>query len=224
MGGLRTTSKSQLRAHRTFQNGVDEIYAPLYDSATYTSGTTTTMSFFVTPRGQGTTTAPGASGPKSYADTNLQLAGQLALGNRFYATGLEFQIFPGINPGRGGVADSTAGNFANDIYLLSKAAFAQFTIQNRDYVIDGPLLNFPSVNRLGGFASSATNTTAAATLYSEIGYAAISGQPYALIPLYIEATQAFSMTLQFPAAVTLASATNARIFCRLRGRLIRNVQ
>lgn len=224
MAGLKAVSKRQLRAGMTRQPMLDQIYAPLYDSATYTSGTTTSIQFFVTPRGQGTTSAPGATGAKSFADTNLQLAGQLARGNRFYCTGLEFQLFPGVNPGRGAVADSTAGFFVNDIYLLAKAGFVQFTIQNRDYIVDGPILNFPSINRIGGFTGSSTNLTTGAATYSEVSYAAVQGAPYTLLPLYIEETQAFSVTLQFPAAVTLASAANPRIFCRLRGRLIRNVQ
>lgn len=223
--GLPSVRKKQLRQHRTsLPNIQDQIYSPLYDSGTYTSGTTTSMQFFSVPRGQGTTTAPGATGTKSYADTNLQLAGQLALGNRFYCTGIEFQIFPGVNPGRGAVADSTAGNFTNDVYLLAKSAYLQFTIQNRDYLIDGPLLNFPPVNRLSGFAAAATNLTTGAATYSEVEYASISGAPYNIVPVYIEATQAFTLTVFWPAAVTLASAQNARIFCRLRGRLIRNAQ
>lgn len=224
MAGLKAVSKRGLRRGMTRTPLLDQIYAPLYDSATYTSGTTTTLSFFVTPKGQGTTTAPGATGSKSLADTNLQLAGQLATGNRFYCTGIEFQIFPGVNPGRGAVADSTAGFFVNDIYLLSKAAFVTLTIQNRNYIEDGPLLNFPSDTRLGGFTGSSTNLTTGAATYSEVSYAAVQGKPYSIVPLYIEATQAFSVTVTFPAAVTLASASNPRVFCRLRGRLIRNVQ
>lgn len=223
--GLPGITKRDLAAHRsTLANIQDQIYSPLYDSGTFTSNSTTSMSFFAVPRGQGTTTAPGGTGTKTYADTNLQLAGQLALGNRFYCTGIEFQIFPGINPGRGAVADSTAGNFTNDIYTLSKQGYVQFTIQNRDYCIDGPLLNFPSANRLTGFAAAATNLTTGAATYSEIEYGAVAGALYNIVPLYIEATQAFSVNVYWANTVTLPSAANARIFCRLRGRLIRNAQ
>ena len=223
--GLSAVSKRALAGHRaTLANIQDQIYSPLYDSATFTHNSTTSLSFFAVPRGQGTTSAPGATGTKTYNDTNLQLAGQLALGNRFYCTGIEFQIFPGVNPGRGGVADSTAGYFTNDIYTLAKSAYVQFTIQNRDYCIDGPLLNFPPANRLTGYAAAATNLTTGAATYSEVEYASIGGAPYNIVPLYIEATQAFSVNVFWPAAVSLPSTQNARIFCRLRGRLIRNAQ
>lgn len=224
MAGLRVVNKRSLRGARSQLPGKDETYAPLYDSATYTSASTTLMSFFVTPKGQGTTTAPGAAGPKSLADTNLQVAGQLPRGNLLLCTGIEFHIFPGVNPGRGGVADATAGHFVNDMYLLLKAGVVQFTVSNRNYIEDGPLINFPPLNRLVGFSGSATNTTAAASLYSEIGYAAAGGQSYALVPILLSPNQAFSVSVTFPAAVTTASGTNARVFCRLRGRFVRDVQ
>ena len=219
--GLPNLTKRDLTTHRSsLANIQDQIYSPLYDSGNYTSGTTTSIAFFSVPRGQGTTTAPGATGTKTYADTNLQLAGQLALGNRFYATGIEFQIFPGVDPGRTGTTTAD-GAFVNDIYRLSKSAYVQLTIQNRDYCIDGPLLNFPPVNRLSGFA---TNITTASSTTAQIEYASASGAPYNIVPIYIEATQAFSVNVYWPAAVTLLSTATARIFCRLRGRLIRNAQ
>jgi hypothetical protein len=224
-GGLNSITRGDLAKHvARVASSEDEIYSPLYDSGIYTSGTTTTMQFFAVPQGQGATSSPGASGTKSLADTNMQLAGQLSLGNKFYATGIEFQIFPGINPGRGGVADATAGQFVNDTYLLAKSGVVNLRIQNRDYATDGPLLNFPPIARLGGFSAAATNLTAGAATYSEVAYASLAGNPYNIVPLTLESTQAFSLTVVWPAAVTLASATNARIFARLRGRLIRNIQ
>lgn len=225
MAGLKRITGQDLAQHRvTVPGAQDEIYSPLYDSATYTSGTTTQIAFFSLPIGQGTTTAPGGAGPKTEADTNLTNAGLLPKGNKFYCTGLEFLIFPGVNPGRGGVADATAGQFSNDIYLFSKSAWVRFRIQNRDYVIDGPLINFPPVGRLGGFAAAATNLTTGAATYSEIEYASIAGPPYNIVPTYILDNQYFSLTVFWPAAVTTFSTTNARMFARLRGRLIRDAQ
>lgn len=221
---MKVINKRALRGARSQLPGEDESYAPLFDSATYTSGTTTLLSFFTTPKGQGTTTAPGATGPKTLADTNLQTAGSLPLGNQLLVTGIEFHIYPAVNPGRGGVADATAGQFVNDMYLLLKAGVVLFTVSNRNYVEDGPLINFPPLNRMVGFAGAATSSTAAASLYSEIGYASAGGSPYALVPVLLSATQAFSVSVTFPAAVTLASATNPRVFCRLRGRFVRRVQ
>ena len=53
-------------------------------------------------------------------------------------------------------------------------------------------------------------------------YASWVGEPYAITPVYIEATQGFQEVLQWPALVT-TNAT-ARLFSRLRGYLIRNAQ
>lgn len=225
MAGLNQITRGDLQRHvARVVSGEDEIYSPLYDSGTYTSGTTTSMSFFSVPIGQGTTTAPGATGTKSLADTNMQIQGSLPLGNKFYCTGVEFLIFPGVNPGRGAVADATAGQFVNDIYLLSKSGVVNLRVQNRDYLTDGPLINFPPVARLGGFTGSSTNLTTGAATYSEVSYASISGQPYNIVPITLESTQAFNLSVTWPAAVTMFSATNARIQARLRGRLIRNIQ
>lgn len=225
MSGLQQITQGDLNRHvARVASGKDEIYSPLYDSATYTSGTTTNLAFFALQVGQGTTSAPGASGPKSLADTNMQVSNSLPLGNSFYMTGIEFLIFPGVNPGRGGVADATAGAFVNDVYLLAKSGVVNLRVQNRDFATDGPLINFPPVARLGGFSAAATNLTAGAATYAEVAYASIAGNPYNIVPLTLESTQAFSLTVTWPAAVTLFSATNARIFARLRGRLIRNIQ
>lgn len=225
MAGLKRITGRDLAQHRVTVPGTqDEIYSPLYDSSTYTSATTTQIAFFSLPIGQGTTSAPGGAGPKTEADTNLTNAGLLPKGNKFYCTGIDFQLFPGVNPGRGGVADNTAGFFVNDIYALTKSAWCRFRIQNRDYIIDGPLINFPPVSRLSGFAAAATNLTTGAATYSEVGYAQHAGSPYNIVPVYILDNQYFSLTLFWPAAITLPSTTNPRIFARLRGRLIRDAQ
>jgi hypothetical protein len=223
--GLPRINRGDLAAHRvTVAGQQDEIYQPLYDSATYTSGTTTQLNFYSTPIGQGTTSAPGATGPKTEADTNMSNAGLLPKGNEFYCTGIELDFFPGVNPGRGGVADATAGYFVNDIYLISKSGWVRFRIQNRDYILDGPLVHFPSSARLGGFAGLATNLTTGAATFSEVAYAQPAGTPYPFVPMYIQANQFFSVAIYWPAAVTMASASNMRIFARLRGRLIRDAQ
>lgn len=223
--GLPRITRADLAAHRVTVPGTqDEIYQPLYDSASYVSATTTSLNFFALPIGQGTTTAPGATGTKTEADTNLTNAGLLPKGNEMLITGIEFDFFPGVNPGRGGVADATAGYFVNDIYQISKSAWVRLRIQNRDYILDGPLVHFPSSARLSGFAAAATNLTTGAATYSEVAYAQPGGVPYPFVPMYLQSNQFFSVAVYWPAAITMPSTTNMRIFCRLRGRLIRDAQ
>jgi len=137
---------------------------------------------------------------------------------------VEFTLWPGSNPGRGAVADSTAGFNWNDVNAVAKSGVVRFRIQNRDYVLDSPIGNFPSVTRLAGVAAMSTNLTTGAATFSEIDYASFAGMPYNIVPVYIESNQAFSIQLTWPALVALPSAAAGRIFCRLRGRLIRDAQ
>lgn len=223
--GLQQVTTQELAAHRARVLGQnDAIYNPLFDSANYPAAGTTQLNFFSSPIGGGTTTAPGATGPKTEADTNMTNASSLPAFTRFYATGIEIQVIPGTNPGRGGVADATAGNFVNDVFAIGKAGWLKFFVGQRVYCLDGPLWNFASTGGLGGFAAAATNTTAAATLYSEIAYARFVGQAYTIVPVYLEANQNFGVQLNWPVAIATPSTAIARLFVRLRGRLIRAAQ
>jgi hypothetical protein len=223
--GLNNLSRDDLASHRVTVPGMqDAIYAPLYDSATYAATGQQQLTFFALPIGQGTTSAPGATGTKTEADTNLTNAGLLPKGNRFYCTGIEFLFFPGNNPGFGATADAQLGRNWNDVYAVAKSGWIRFRIQNRDYILDGPLQNFPPVTRLAGVGSVTSTLTAGAATAGEIDYASIGGMPYNIVPVFIESNQAFTVQVNWPALVALPSTVAARIFCRLRGRLIRDAQ
>lgn len=225
MAGLNRISARDLAQHRVSIPGKqDEIYSPLYDYQSYAAAGQLQLNFFALPIGQGTTSAPGATGAKTEADTNLTNAGLLPKGNRFYCTGLEVLLFPGNNPGAGAAADSIAGRNWNDVYAVAKSGWLRFRIQNRDYVLDSPLINFPPVTRLAGAAAVATNLTAGASTFGEIDYAVFAGMPYSIVPVFIESNQSFSVQVNWPALVALPSTTAGRIGVRLRGRLIRDAQ
>src|SRR5271156_7080390 len=154
MAGLTSTTKTALAQHMARVPGTqDEIYAPLYDSQVYPAAGATQLTFFALPIGQGVTSAPGGVGAKTENDTNLTNAGLLALGNQFYMTGIEIQFYPGNNPGFGATADAQLGRNWNDVYAFSKSGWLNFVIQKRTYILDGPMINFPSVTRLAGVAS-----------------------------------------------------------------------
>lgn len=228
MLGRPVLTKAQLAEHRTTVGNVqDVIWAPLYDFAQYV-GTTghLAISFFTTPVGQGTTSAPGASGAKSIADTNLTAAGQLTKGNEFYMTGQEILFFPGTDPGRGAqVTPTLLGDFLNDTWVISKSGVLTLSVgSNRTYIQDGPIGMFPPVTRLAVASALAGTSGATATGSSdEVTYSVMGGEPYAITPIYIESNQGFQETLTWPAAVTL-SGGNARIGSRMRGYLIRDAQ
>lgn len=117
-------------------------------------------------------------------------------------------------------AIAATGAFWNDLYALAKSGWVRFRIQNRDYVLDAPLINFPPSSRLAGVTAVASVVTA--TTQIEVNYASVAGAPYNIVPVFIQSNQAFSVQVNWPALVTVTATT--RIFCRLRGQLIRDAQ
>src|SRR5271168_2256288 len=225
MAGLTATTKAALAQHMARIPGTqDEIYAPLYDSIVYPAAGSNQLTFFALPIGQGVTSAPGGAGAKTENDTNLTNAGLLPLGNRFYCTGIEVIFQPGNNPGFGATADAQIGRFWNDVYAFAKGGWLRLRIQNRDYILDGPLLNFPAVTRLAGVGAVTSTLTAGAATAGEIDYASLAGMPYNLVPVFIESNQSFQLSLNWVAVVPTPSTVAARLFVRLRGRLIRAAQ
>lgn len=221
--GRPVLTQADLDAHRTALATQDIIYAPIYDSANYASAGQNQIIFFTSPLGQGTTTAPSASGSKTLADTNLNGAGQLTKGNEFFMIGQELMPFAGQSPETNLGAGATVNGFINDIYTMGKAGFLTLQIgSNRPYIQDGPLMIFPPAARLAVASSYGGSSTAGTQSVLGVQYAQWTGEPYAITPVYIEATQGFQEILQWPALVTL-NAT-ARLYSRLRGYLIRNAQ
>lgn len=222
--GRPILTKDELNSHRAvIGNKQDVIYAPLFDSVNYAAAGQLNLSFFTVPIGQGTTTAPGATGTKTLADTNMNQAGVLAKGNEFYMTGQEFMLYPGLDPGRGVIAFALIGDYVNDVLDVGKSGVLTLQVgSNRQFIQDGPLMLFPPMARLAVASAIGLTNTAATNSASEVTYAVWAGEPYAITPIYIEATQGFQETVQWPALVTI-SAT-ARLFSRLRGYLIRDAQ
>jgi hypothetical protein len=225
MLGRPVLTQDQLNQYVPQLSATDIIWAPLFDSANY-SGTNgqLNLNFFSTQIGQGTTTAPSATGSKTIADTNLQAGGQLTAGNAFYNTGVEIQFSPGENPE---AAPGTAnGNFVNDTYVFSKNGTLTYTIgSNRTFLQDGPLGLFPPATRLAvATALAGLTVTATANDVVSSSYAAMSGEVYTIVPIYLTANLGFQVVATWQAAQALPSTNNARMFVRLRGYLNRNAQ
>jgi hypothetical protein len=211
----------------------DVIWGPLYDSLAYPAAGQQQLSFFTQPQGQGTSSAPGAGAVvKTVFDTNMITNNQLSLGNEFYAIGSETLFFPGVNnstnttsafavePGSAAVIATGVGEFWNDIYNVGNGGIKVLTVgTDRKYIQDGPLNMFPPATRLAGVAAIATGDTA--TSGGQIQYAVWSGEPYTLVPIYIQSTQQFTLQVTFAALIPTPSGAIARIIERLRGYLIR---
>jgi hypothetical protein len=211
----------------------DVIWGPLYDSLAYPSAGTLALTFFAQPQGQGTSSTPGAGAvAKTIFDTNMITNNQLSLGNEFYAIGSETLFFPGVSnntqtpfalePASGTNTQANYGAFVNDIYNVGNGGLKVLTVgTDRKYIQDGPLNMFPPATRLAGWSAVASGPSQTSTEYAATNYAVWSGEPYTLVPIYIQSTQQFTLAVTFAAAIPTNSTQPARMIERLRGYLIR---
>jgi hypothetical protein len=236
MLGRPVLDRNQLLQHRVgVQGQSDVIWGPIYDFQAYPSAGSLALTFFTSPVGQGTTSAPAAgTGAKTEFDTNLSVASQLTKGNEFYMTGVEVLFYPGvnnsttpfgINPGRGSVALASVGQFVNDIWQVGNSGRLVYKVgTDRVYVNDGPLSMFPPCQRLAvasALAATLDSDSTATSVVEEVSYAQWSGEPYHIVPIYLESNQSFSAQLLWPALIPTNSTQIARIGIRKRGYLIR---
>lgn len=200
----------------------DVIWSPLYDSNNYASAGQLSLTFFAVPQGQGTTTSPSGSGAKTILDTNLQSAGQLTLGNAFFATGQELLFFPSYMPNEGAIASADTANFLDDVYSFGRDGALTLTVgSNRIYIQDSPLGLFPPATYVATNPAIGFGNTADA-MWSD--YAVLGGETYTIEPLFFQANLGFQEQLNWGAASSLPSSEKARIFARLRGYQIRLAQ
>jgi hypothetical protein len=181
------------------------IYQPLYDYQTYAQAGQLSLTFFQTPAGSGT---------KTYADTNMDMGGQLPAGMNFLCVGIEIQFYPA------GVISFTAeNNIADDVSSVMKSGLVELTLLQKNYLREAPIGVFPQQVGLTGFA--ATNITSA-TDGSFVQYARQCGPLYQITPLRIPASQNFALKISWPTVVAISAA--GRIGVRLVGYTYRNAQ
>jgi hypothetical protein len=230
--GRPVLDQNYLNTHRVGIPGQkDVIWNPLYDFIAYPSAGGLLFSFYSNPIGQGTSSTPGAGAvSKSIFDTNLTIGNQLTKGNEFYVVGSESLLYPGVSnaalpltvlPGRSNLP-TTVGIFVNDVWSVGNGGVKVMSIgTDRKYIQDGPLMMFPPVTRLAVQAALAQVSATGTGAGIEISYAAWSGEPYSVVPIYIEANQQFILTVQFNTLIPTPSLQIARLGDRMRGYLIR---
>jgi len=231
-GGRPILTPDYLATHTVGVPGTrDVIWNPLYDAAAYPSAGQLLFTFFSNQLGQGTSSAPGAGAvAKSLFDTNLQINNQMTSGNEFYAIGSESLFYPGVSnaalpltvlPGKSSTL-ATVGVFANDVWSVGNGGLKTLTVgTDRKYINDGPLFMFPPTTRMALAAALAQVSTSASAVAVEVTYAAWSGEPYTLVPIYIQSNQSFGLTVNFAALIPTPSTQIGRLMERLRGYLIR---
>lgn len=230
-GGRPVLDAGYLAAHAVGTGSKDVIWNPLYDAIAYPSAGQLLFSFYANPQGQGTSSTPGAGAvAKSVFDTNLTIGNQLTSGNEFYMIGSENMFMPGVSngnlplaplPGRTNLP-TTVGIFVNDIWSVGQGGVKVMTVgTDRKYIQDGPLNLFPPLTRLAGFSALAQVSATGTGAGIEVSYAAWSGEPYTVVPIYIQSNQNFTMNVNFAALIPTPSLQIGRLIDRMRGYLIR---
>lgn len=233
-GGRPILTPDYLSSHTVGVAGQqDVIWNPLYDAISYPSAGQLLFSFYSNPVGQGTSSTPGAGAvAKSIFDTNLTIGNQLTSGNEFYMIGSESLFSPGVSnaalpltvlPGKIATATATGiGQFVNDVWSVGSGGIKTLTVgTDRKYIQDGPLAMFPPVTRLALQAALAGSGTSTTGTGMEVTYAAWSGEPYTVVPIYIQSNQNWTMTVNFAALIPTISTQIGRLMDRMRGYLVR---
>lgn len=196
-----------LRQYDAYLAGAKEvIWQPLYDIQTYAQPGQLNLTFFQTPAGQSS---------KTYADTNMDMGGQLPAGVNFLCVGIEVMFWPA-----GNIEHTAANNIADDVRLVTApGAFLELNLLQKTYLREAPLQVLPPQTGLSGFA--ATNITSAAD-GSLIQYARNAGPLYQITPLRIPASQNFAVKITWPAVVAISAA--GKLGVRMLGYTYRNAQ
>lgn len=230
-------TEADFAAARVTNPGQSEIIRQsLYDHQIYPAAGALQLNFFQAPIGQGITSALGATAGtgKTLADTNMTLGGQLPSGMQFLIESIEVTFYPG--------SVSTANTFTvdaltvflaaasavptaqiDDVSAFYQSGYLRFTVLNKDYLIEGPLMRFPpkcSLEVKGAIASNSATT-------AEVGFAQANagGRAYYLEPpVLLQPAMNWVVSLNWPGLVAMTSTFNARVGVILDGAVMRASQ
>lgn len=190
---------------------VEVVAASLYDFQAYAQAGQTSLNFFQIPKGQSS---------KTFADTNMTLAGSLPAPISFLVQTIEIYYFP-LNA-ISATGAIVASNWL-DTYAVGKSGWLELFIGSKPYLDEAPLMKFPPRCGLTGTAALADTTSAAASRVTIVDYASFAGPVYELAsPILLVPTQNFQVTLNWPTAV--ATTVAGRIGVNLGGLMYRNSQ
>lgn len=201
---------------------MEMISQPLYDIQPYPQGGVTQLTFFQNQVGS---SISGVT--KTLADTNMFGNGSLPQPQQFLIQAIQIEWFPGQTSAPYqflGVA-TAAGQVEDFVGVFNGKGYAVLTIGTKPYLQEGPLITLPPRSAVGIDAAASNATTAGAGQSLQIVNAFARGPLWHINPLLIPPLQNFSVTLNWPTAVPLASTDAlARIGVRLWGMLFRSVQ
>lgn len=173
-------------------NAIESIWQPFYDFQSYPTAGQTQLLFFQIPQGQSS---------KTLSDTNMTLAGQFPAPTAFLCTALMVAFFPGFANVASNTANAATANAnINDVVKVADSGYLQLTIGSKIYLTDGPTGKFPPNFSVSG--QQAISGTYAAGTQVAIDYARTVGRYYEITPLLVPMNQNFSVSLNWPTAVT----------------------
>lgn len=229
-------SLSQLQKYAVVDpSSTEAIKQSYYDFLLYPTAGQTSLQFFALPIGQGTTSSTAATGTKSYADTNMQLAGQFPAFLQYLLDSIEIYFEPGsvstanvftkASPGQfNATASAGVVNNVNDMDSIRQTGWLEFKVVEKVYLREAPLGRFPTKSFLEVDAAISSNSTTAAGAVV-VASPKLAGRPYYVEPnIAIPSNAAFSVTMQWPAAIATPSGFNARIGVVMEGVLFRATQ
>lgn len=172
----------------------EAIWQPFYDFQTYAQAGQTSLTFFQVPNGQGT---------KTYADTNMELAGQFPAPTAFLCTAIMVAFFPGGLPSATGTQGAVSA-YWNDALEVANSGWLEMTIGSKVYMRDAPIGKFPpnfTINGVfGGYGSSTAGVIAS------VGFARAAGRYAEITPFLIPQSQNFNVKLYWPAVVDVVAS------------------
>lgn len=172
-------------------DATEAIWQPFYDYQSYGTAGATSFIFFQVPNGQSS---------KTFADTNMVLAGQFPAPTAFLCTAIMVAFFPGGATSATGT-QGVANNNWIDVVEVAEAGYLELTIGAKPYLRDAPIGKFPPNFTINGVFAGYGSSTAGQIAYT--GFARAAGRYYEITPFLIPQSQNFNVTLHFPTAQTV---------------------
>lgn len=233
MAGM-TYDLNTLNKYKINRPGETEVVRQrLYDFQLYPTAGQAQLTFFALPLGQGITSSLGAvvGSAKTYADTNMESAGQLPRPKAYLAESLEIILEPGSSAAANTFAHQPPNVFnavaaaavmaqLQDVNIIRVSGWLELYIGSKTYLYEAPLGTFPPKVRMEIDAAVASNSATTAEVATVTGRWA--GRPYYLEPaITLDTLQNFAVYLKWPGAVATPSGFNARIGIAFDGALFR---
>ncbi len=177
-------------------DSTEAIWQPFYDFQTYATTGATSQAFFQVPNGQSS---------KTYADTNMESAGQFPAPTAFLCTAVMIAYFPGALPSIAGTTNA-ASTAWNDVVNVANSGYMEMKIGSKIYLRDAPIGKFAPNFTINGSAAIGLASAVTTIVQTQTAFARAAGRYYEISPFLIPQNQNFNVTLYWPTAQTVGVA------------------